>query len=331
MAADLGPLYHRLVVNPVFLFLEIAATALFVGAAATALRRGRLPFLELISAAAFGLLLEEGSQLIFETYNYSPQWTLVLDRAPLVIGLTWALLIAGAMRITDALGVRRWTAPFVDAALVIMLDLAFDAIAIRMGMWTWVDIGPTDGWFGVQAGNFYTWLFITFGFSLLTRWLRDRAARRPWAEWLQLLVPIPAYAILIASIIPYALISTWTNAPTGGALWLSFLCIGLFAMVAWHGVFGSQRQPPDGQNAAIVDLRLAFFTRLSVQGFFLLALLTMGIANQLPVLLITSVMLFAADVWLSRLVDQRRVAAGLAPVRPLPLASVPAPAPVREP
>jgi hypothetical protein len=268
-----------------------------------------------MSAAAFGLLLEESSQLIFETYNYSPEWTLVLDRAPLVIGLTWALLIAGAMRITDALGVRRWTASFVDAALVIMLDLAFDAVAIRVGMWTWVDIGPTDGWFGVQAGNFYTWLFVTFGFSLLTRWLRDRAARRRGAEWLQLLVPIPAYAILIASIIPYAFISARTNAPPGGALWLSFASIGLFVMVALRGVFGTGRQPPDGQMAAIVDLRLAFFTRLSIQGFFLLALLIMGFAAQLPVLLITSVALTTVDVWLSRLIDERRAAAGLAPAR----------------
>jgi len=303
------------VVNPVFLFLEIAATLIFVGAALAALRRGRLPFLELISAAAFGLLLEESSQLIFETYNYSPDWVLVLDRAPLVIGLTWALLIAGAMRITDALGVRRWTASFVDAALVIMLDLAFDAIAIRLGMWTWVDIGPTDGWFGVQAGNFFTWLFVTFGFSVLTRWLRDRAARRRGAEWLQLLVPIPAYAILVASIIPYAFISARTNAPTGGALWLSFVCIGLFVMVALRGVFGTGRQPPDGQMAAIVDLRLAFFTRLSIQGFFLLALLIMGIATELPVLLVTSVVLILVDVWLSRLIDERRAAAGLAPAR----------------
>lgn len=306
--------------NPIFLFLELAATGIFLAAAVAALRRGRLPFLELLSAAAYGLFLEESSQLIFETYRYSPEWTLVLDRAPLVIGLTWALIIAGAMRITDALGVRRWTAPFVDAALVIMLDLAFDAVAIRMGMWTWVDIGPTDGWFGVQAGNFYTWLFVTLGFSFLTRWVRDFAARRRGAEWLQLLVPIPAYAILVASIFPYAYISTRTNAPAGGALWLSFLCIGLFVMVAALGVFGSGRQPPDGQMAAIVDLRLAFFTRLSIQLFFLTALLAMGVATQLPVLLVTSVTLIAGDLWLSRLVDQRRVAAGLAPARGVLLA-----------
>lgn len=289
----------------IFPFLEICAAAIFISAAVAALRRGRLPFLELISAAAYGLMLEEGSQLIFETYRYSTHWTLVLDRAPLVIGLTWALIIAGAMRITDALGVRRWTASFVDAALVIMLDLAFDAVAIRMGMWTWVDIGPTDGWFGVQPGNFYTWLFVTFGFSLLTRWLRDRAARRRAAEWLQLLVPVPAFGILIGSIVPYALVSTWTKAPPGGPLWLSAVAIALFAAVAWRGVFGLRRQRPERGVVAIVDLRLAFLTRLSIQAFFLGALLVMGFATQLPVLLAVSVGLLIVEFPLVQLVNAR--------------------------
>src|SRR5918993_5046581 len=158
--------------NPLYVVLEVGAAGLFLLAAWLALRRGRLPFLELISAAAFGLLLEEGDQLIFETYEYSTEFLLAIDRAPLAIGLTWALIIAGAMRITDALGVRRRYAPVVDSVLAIMLDLAFDAVAIRMGLWTWRDLGPEAGWFGVPAGNFYSWLFVTLGFTLFTRWLR---------------------------------------------------------------------------------------------------------------------------------------------------------------
>src|SRR5688572_4764995 len=114
--------------NPVFDVLEIGAAALFVAAAWLAARRGRLPVLELLSAAAFGMLLEQGNQIIFETYEYSPDFVLAIDRAPVVIGLTWALIIAGAMRITDALGVRRRYAPVVDSVLAISLDLAFDAV-----------------------------------------------------------------------------------------------------------------------------------------------------------------------------------------------------------
>src|SRR6185503_7884550 len=90
------------VVNPLYVLIEATASIFFIGAALAALRRGRLPFLELVSAAAFGILLEEGDQLVFETYHYSTDWILAIDRAPVVIGLTWALIIAGAMRLTDA-------------------------------------------------------------------------------------------------------------------------------------------------------------------------------------------------------------------------------------
>ena len=310
--------------NPVFLFLEVAATSIFLAAAVAALRRGRLPFLELLSAAAFGLLLEEGDQLIFQTYYYSPDWILAVDRAPVVMGITWALLIAGAMRITDALGVRRWTAPFVDAVLVLVLDLAFDAVAIRMGMWTWVGVGPEHGWFGVPAGNFYSWLFVTLGFSLVSRWLRDVAVRRPNLEWLQLGVPVPAFAILITSIIPFAVILRRTGAEPGGGLWLFALTLAVFVAISLIGVFGERRQAPDGRKAAIVDLRLAFFTRFSMHGFFLLALVVMGLASQLPMLLVASVTLFAADVWLFRLVEQRRSEATVPTLEGTALAPIPA-------
>jgi hypothetical protein len=133
--------YHR-AVNPLYVLIEATASIFFIGAALAALRRGRLPFLELLSAAAFGILLEEGDQLVFETYHYSSDWILAIS-----------------------------------------LDLAFDAIAIRMGLWTWRGIGPTDGWFGVPAGNFYSWLFVTLAFSSLTRWLRQAAVGRPTSSY----------------------------------------------------------------------------------------------------------------------------------------------------
>jgi hypothetical protein len=203
-----------------------------------------------------------------------------------------------------------------------MLDLAFDAVAIRMGMWTWVGIEPDQGWFGVPAGNFYAWLFVTLGFSLLSRWIRDFSVRHPSLEWLQLGVPVPAFAILITSIIPFAVIMERTGAEPGGGLWFFGLTLAVFVAIALFGIFGPARHAPDGQANAIVDLRLAFFTRFSMHGFFLLALVLMGLATQLPVLLLTSVVLFAADVALSRLVEQRRIrpkigvpAGALTPVR----------------
>lgn len=299
--------------NPVYVVIEFGAATFFVIAAALALRRGRLPFLELLSATAFGVLLEEGDQLIFETYHYSPDFILAIDRAPIIIGLTWALIIAGAMRITDALGVRRRYAPFVDSVLALMLDLAFDAIAIRMGLWTWRDVGLTDGWFGVPAGNFYSWLFVTLAFSFLTRWLRDAARQRPALEWLQLLVPIPAFVILVTSIIPFALLKPLVDPAPGGGMSMFIVTLAAFCAAAWYGVFGPDRGRPNGASVAIVDLRMAFVIRIAIHGVFLIALFWLGLAQTAPMLLVISLTLLAAEVPLAILTERRH--AGSQPAR----------------
>ncbi|MGI8998241.1 MAG: carotenoid biosynthesis protein [Candidatus Limnocylindria bacterium] len=291
--------------DPVYLLLEIAAAAFFVIAAWLALRRGRLPFLELISAALFGILLEEGDQLIFETYNYADAWILSIDRAPIVIGLTWALIIAGAMRITDALGVRRRLAPFVDSVLAISLDLAFDAIAIRMGLWTWRDVGASDGWFGVPAGNFYAWLFVTCAFSFLSRWLCDASARRPALEWLQLAVPIPAFVLLLVSLVPFTVLQPVVDpTPGGGMILFGVTFVAFVAAAAW-GAFGPNRGTPDGSATAILDLRLAFGTRVAIHLFFLAALFVLGVASTEPILLLVALVLLAVELPLGVIVERR--------------------------
>jgi hypothetical protein len=298
-------------VHPVYLLIEIGATVFFVIAGWLALRRGRLPFLELVSAAAFGLLLEQANQIIFETYEYSPEFALAIDRAPIVIGLTWALIIAGAMRITDALGVRRRYAPFVDSLLAISLDLAFDAVAIRMGLWTWRDIGPEQGWFGVPAGNFYSWLFVVVGFSLFTRWLRDASHRRPALEWLQLLVPMPAFAVLTASIGLFAVLKPLVDSDPGGGLLIFWICLAGFVALSTWAIWGPDRGVPDGASEAILDLRLAFATRVAIHLVFLAALLWLGLATSAPVLLVVALAMLALEWPLARVVAARQPRGGL--------------------
>ena len=295
--------------DPVYLGLEIGAALFFIGAAVAALRRGRLPFLELATAAIFGILLEEGDQLLFESYHYSSHWVLTVDRAPIVIGLTWALIIAGAMRLTDALGVRRRYAPFVDSVLAISLDLAFDAIAIRMGLWTWANLSPAQGWFGVPAGNFYAWLFVTLGFSTVTRWIRTRAAGRPGWEWLQLLSPLAAYGILLLGLLPFIALKPLTDPRPGGGLGLFAVTLAIFAGIAARGVWGPDRGEPGGAGAAILELRLSFASRIMIHAFFLGGLLVLGLAGRFPVLLIVALGLLALELPLGRLVHGRLRAA----------------------
>ena len=291
--------------NPVYLLMELGAGAFFVIAGWLALRRGKLPFLELISAAVFGLLLEQANQAIFETYEYSTEFALAIDRAPVVIGLTWALIIAGAMRITDALGVRRRYAPVVDSVLAISLDLAFDAVAIRMGLWTWRDIAPTDGWFGVPAGNFYAWLFVTLAFSLFTRWLRDVAASRPRMAWLQMLVPIPAFMLLLVAITTFSILKPMTGPSPGGGLPIFWVALAIFVTISAWAIWGPDRARPNGDALAILDLRLAFATRLAIHLFFLAALVVIGLAVSDPILLVVALGLVIAEIPLGVLAHRR--------------------------
>lgn len=307
-------------VAPLYLLLELGAAAFFVVAAWLALRRGRLPFLELLSAAAFGLLLEQANQTIFETYEYSPDFVLAIDRAPVVIGLAWALILAGAMRITDALGVRRRYAPVVDSLLAIMLDLAFDAVAIRMGLWTWRDIGPEQGWFGVPAGNFYAWLFVTLAFSLVTRWLRDASAGRPRLDWLQLLVPIPAFAILLGGIMVFSILKPMTDPEPGGGLLIFWITLAVFVAVSAWAIYGPDRGTPDGASQAVLDLRLAFASRLAIHLVFLVALVAIGLARTEPVLLLVALGLLAAEAPLSAMAHRRSGYRYLHERRPSPVA-----------
>jgi uncharacterized membrane protein len=291
--------------DPIYLLLEVSASLFFIGAALAASRRGRLPFLELVSAATFGILLEEGDQLVFQTYHYSSSWILTVDRAPVVIGLTWALIIAGAMRLTDALGVRRRYAPFVDSVLAISLDLGFDAIAIRIGLWTWHDVGPNQGWFGVPWGNFYSWLIVTLAFSCLTRWLRDAAARRRALEWLQLAVPLPAFGLLLSGIVPFAILRPIEDPTPGSGVLIFAAVFAVFLAISAWGVWGPDRGTPNGRRNAILDLRLALGTRVAIHGFFLTGLVVIGLALQLPVLLGVALGLLVAEWPLGRLVRAR--------------------------
>jgi hypothetical protein len=89
-------------------------------------------------------------------------------------------------------------------------------------------------------------------------------------------------------------------------------------------VFGPDRDAPNGQGTAILDLRLAFATRVAIQGFFLAALLVMGLAVRFPVLLIVAVAFLAAELPLARLVRRRRGRAQLSTSSAVPEAGVPA-------
>jgi len=264
-----------------FGLVEVVMVVLFVLSARFAYRSGgRQRLNELLSAVPFGLLLEQGDIKIFGSYAYNQGFFLKLGSVPLAIALAWAMIITSSMFMSDRLGIPRRLAPFADAIFAILLDLSLDAIAIRQGLWHW-NIPLHAGFFGVPAGNYYGWLFVAFGFSAWTRWVRVRAGARPAVWWLQLFVPF------------IVLQQGFFGGPAGGFPPFLFT-LALFALLAGWSI-------RKGQGGLPRPWLMPLFPRLLIHGYFLAAGILLGIFQQLPVLLAMSLGMVVIELSLPRL------------------------------
>ena len=270
-----------------FGLVEVVLLILFALSARFAYRTGgRQRLIELLSAVPFGLLLEQGDIKIFGSYAYSQGFFLKLGSVPVAIALAWAMIITSSMFMSDRLGIAPRLAPFADAVFAIVLDLSLDAIAIRQGLWHW-NIPLNAGFFGVPAGNYYGWLFVAFGFSAWTRWVRARGHAES-SPWLQFFVPVPAYLTLLLALVPFiALQQFFFGGPTGG--FPPFLVtLAVFAVLTgWAIRRGEGRLPKPWM--------MPLFPRLLMHGYFLSAGILLGIFQQLPVLLAMSLGMAAIE------------------------------------
>ena len=267
---------------------------LFVFSARFAYRSGgRQRLIELLSAVPFGLLLEQGDISIFGSYAYNQGFFIKLGSVPVAIALAWAMIITSSMFMSDRLHIPVRVAPFADAVFAILLDLSLDAIAIRQGLWHW-NIPLNAGFFGVPAGNYYGWLFVAFGFSAWTRWVRARGARWSRSGWLQFLVPIPAYLTLLIALVPFIVLQQlFFGGPTGGFPPFLF-ALALFVLLTGRSIAVAQ-------GRLVSPLAMPLFPRLLMHGYFITAGIVLGIFQQVPVLLAMSLGMVVLELSLGRL------------------------------
>jgi hypothetical protein len=146
---------------------------------------------QLMAGVFFGLILEYGTIQQLSAYEYG-DFFLKIGPLPISIGIGWGVIIYSARMISDASNLPLWARPVLDALLALNIDLAMDAIAIRLGMWNW-GRGLSFEYFGVPYANFWAWFWVVFSFSLSLRVLE----RLPgWAgDWMA-----PIGAILLGMI-----------------------------------------------------------------------------------------------------------------------------------
>src|SRR6476659_5435776 len=149
-----------------FLLVEVGVYILAIGCLRHAWARGQSRLLGLVAGMIYGVLLEYGAIATFHAYVYGHFLIMIFGAVPLCIGVSWGMIIYTAMETSDRFALPWYLRPILDALLALTIDLSMDAIAIRLGFWTWGQAGP---WFGVPLGNFYAWFIVVLSFSLLLR------------------------------------------------------------------------------------------------------------------------------------------------------------------
>ena len=163
-----------------FILFEIVVYIQLVLCLHHAWRQGLSNVLRLLAGILFGVTLELATIRQLAAYEYG-QFLIMVLNVPLCIGVAWSCILYSVMEFSDASSLPYWLRPILDGLLALNIDLALDAIAIRLGFWDW-GRGLDFQYFGVPYPNFWAWFWVVFSFSFGYRLF---ARRKDWIKtWL---------------------------------------------------------------------------------------------------------------------------------------------------
>ncbi|HEY3816451.1 MAG TPA: hypothetical protein VGL81_04735 [Polyangiaceae bacterium] len=161
-------------------------------ARAPARERGRIAVrLTLLSIA--GWVGEDTVIRAYGFYGYSASWSLILDRAPLLVACIWPIVIDSASQLARRIAPHRVV--LATAALVLADAALIEPISVRAGLWAWAQPGV----FAVPLIGVAGWaMFAGAAVAFLTAVDRRRAAA--WVDaGVILIAPLATHAMLVAA------------------------------------------------------------------------------------------------------------------------------------
>jgi hypothetical protein len=172
--------------NPYFILFELMIYILFALCLQHARGKGLTNLLRLLAGVLYGIVLELATLRQLTAYEYG-HFLIMIGDVPLCIGVAWSCIIYSAMEFSDTSSLPYWARPILDGLLALNIDLALDAVAIRLGFWSWGQ-GLRFQYFGVPYANFWAWFLVVFSFSLGYRLL---AHREDWmVRWISPLLAL---------------------------------------------------------------------------------------------------------------------------------------------
>ncbi len=260
-----------------FVVFELSVYVLALLCLHHALRHSRFAVATLLAGMVYGVLLEYATIQAYQAYTYGQFLVMFFGSVPLCIGVSWGMIIYTALATSDRLRLPWALRPLLDTLLALSIDLSMDAVAIRLGFWTW---GMDGAWFGVPLGNFYGWYWVVLSFSLLLR-LGRRWLPRGWLGD----VGVPVLAVPLSVLILIRMLAVYTSLMQRGLS--DWLVVGVLVGVTTVVVLPQLRSTPQGEPVDLLILAVPLFFHL----FFLGALFWAGIAAKLPVLVVISLVL----------------------------------------
>lgn len=261
--------------------MEIIVVVLFIVCLRHAWRAGPEDVLQLVAGVLFGMLLEFATIWQLEAYSYGT-FLLMLSNVPLVIGVGWGVIIYSAKLFSDATNLPETIRPLLDGLLALNIDLAMDAVAIRLGMWDW-GLGRQFQYFGVPYANFWAWFWVVVIFSASIRCLTSQA-RGNW-HWL---APFGAVVLGLAGVLCANAFIVYIVPRQFYELTIGFPLVSTLLLVLLHRpkFTGYPPAPP------------AFWVPFGFHAYFLAAGLLSGTILDPPILLAISIIMFLIFLYL---------------------------------
>lgn len=258
------------------LFVEAFSVLLFILGFMRCLRKSPARAFEFLMIFVYGLILEILDMHFFKSYRYSSGFSVMFRGVPAAIALLWAVIVEGAMEISDASGIPENARPFLDGLLAVWIDLALDAIAIRMHYWSW-NLPLDQGWFGVPAGNLYAWMWVAFFYSVFARAVRLLADKNKIWNAAYLAVPLCSYLFLFIQLQIAGKAGLWLGLRTPDQrLWLFAAQFLVFAFISVYHLYQAK--------AAAVPPALWTGSRFFMHAYFIVCYFIFGIYRTAPAL-----------------------------------------------
>lgn len=269
--------------NPYFLLFELTLYLQLAFCLPHAWKHGKANLLRLFAGILFGVSLELATIRQLNAYEYGRFMIMILD-VPVGIGVAWGCILYGVLEFSDASSLPYWWRPVLDGLLALNIDLALDAVAIRLGFWDWGQ-GLNFQYFGVPYANFWAWFWVIFFFSLGYRLFRHR---KDWVgRWVS---PVVAYLVGLCGVLgTNALIAYVIPWPIHGLTIFLTLSMAFLIILALRPRFYVISVPP-------LTFWVPFITHLYVLGAGLIS----GVILDPPFLLLVGLMMMVIALYLHR-------------------------------